>query len=257
MYRLLFIRVMLMPLLQKMTKDDISQIAFNRLSKITGFFVLLIFPLAMVGMLMPSQMIAEGDSMATAANISLFQLAIVGETLVFLVEIVVVVLLYRLFESVNKTLSLIAAAARFAMTVIQGVNVVFYLLVLEVLTNSDYVSAFGAEQTALLSSLFLQGHQFGVYVWGIFFGLHLIFLGLVVYKSGFLPKILGVLLMAGSLGYLAESYCHFLLPENSVIFAIVLPLLIVSALGELVFGLWLLIKGVSLPANQAAEGDIL
>jgi hypothetical protein len=233
----------------------------KKLSKITGFLLFLMVLLAPFSMLiMPSLLIAEGDAMTTASNIldnlSLFQLAIVINTLIFLIEIVVVVLLYRLFESVNKTLSLIAAAARFSMTVIQGINVLFYLIVLEVLTNPDYVSVFGAEQTAMLSSLFLQGQAIGVYVWGIFFGFHLIILGILVFKSGFFPKILGMLLMAASLGYLAESYSYILLPGNSAASTVVTLLLIISAVGELAFTIWLL-KGVNIPTHQVVEGGVL
>ena len=233
----------------------------KRLSRIAGFLMLLMILIAPASMLlMPSLLIGGGDAMTTAANILdnqfLFQIAIVGITLIFLIEIVVVVLLYRLFESVNKTLSLIAAAARLSMTVIQGVTALFYLLVLEVLTNPEYVSAFGAEQTAALSLLFLQGNSIGVYVWGIFFGFHLIVLGFLVFKSGFFPKFLGVMLMAGSLGYLSESYAYILLPGNSAASTVVTLLLIVSALGELAFTFWLL-KGVNIPTHQVVEGDVL
>ncbi|MCX7747732.1 MAG: DUF4386 domain-containing protein [Clostridia bacterium] len=221
----------------------------NKLARITGFLYLLLAIIAPFSLMyVPSKLIVAGDATATANNILannlLFRFGMVGETVIFLIEIVIVVLLYVLFKPVNKPLSLAAAFSRSAMAVIQGVNIINSLFALELLTNTAYSTAFGTNQLNTLVSLFIKGHTYGVYIWQIFFGFHLIVLGYLAFKSGFLPKTLGILLMIGSLGYLTDSYGNILLPANVVMATIASILLVFSTIGELSFTLWLLIKGV-------------
>lgn len=229
--------------------------SLKKLSRITGFLYL---SLAIIGpfslMYVPSKIIAAGDLQATVNNIltngMLFRFGIVGETLMFLVEIAVVALLYRLFKSVNKPLATIAAFSRLAMTVIQGINIMNYLFVLELLNNPTYAKTFETGQLNALVSLFLKGHELGNYTWQVFFGFHLLVLGYLVIKSGYMPKILGFMVMLGSSGYLIQSYGNFLLPGNALMLSAASIGLIVSTVGELSFTLWLLIKGVKEPLSK-------
>jgi hypothetical protein len=174
------------------------------------------------------------------ASEGLFRLGIVSDSLVLLIEVAVVVLLYVLLKPVSKTLSLIAAFARLAMTVVQGVNLLNHLVPLLLLSGAGYLSVFEPDQLHALVSLFLDAHENVVHIWGLFFALHLFFLGYVVYRSGYIPKILGVLLVVASVCYLVQSFGNILAPKYAEIFAWVGYLSII----ELAFPLWLVIKGV-------------
>jgi hypothetical protein len=222
--------------------------SLNKQARITGFLYLLLALIAPFSLMyVPSKIIVAGDAAATANNILannlLFRFGIVGESFIFLIEIVIVVLLYMLLKPVNKSLSMIAAFSRLAMAVIEGVNIINHLFVLELLNKQTY-AAFGTNQINALVLLFINGHKYGVYTWQVFFGFHLLILGYLVFESGYLPKLLGGLLMIGSLGYLADSYGNFLLPNNGFMATIASIFLVFATIGELSFTFWLLFKGV-------------
>ena len=111
--------------------------------------------------------------------------------------------------------------------------------VLLLLSGADYLTAFTVDQLQTLVPLFLDLHEHGINIAGIFWGLWLFPLGYLVFKSGFLPRILGILLMIGCFGYLIESFAAFLLPNYEVEIALF------TFWGEVLLPLWLLIKGVN------------
>ncbi|MFT5386192.1 MAG: hypothetical protein ACI8X3_001803 [Saprospiraceae bacterium] len=238
----------------KMTNPthQISQMAYARLA---GLLYLLI---AISGGFsigyMPSVIIAPGDAIATAQNIAkhqgLFRLGILGDIAVFLMEIALTVMLYRMFKSISPTLSMIAAFSRMAMGIVMGLNLFNYLIPINLMSGADYLSAFEPDQLQTLAMLFLDAHQDGVYIWGLFFALHLIALGYLIFKSGFFPKALGVLMMIGSFGYGGESIAAFTFPDNATISIVVTVLLVLAVIGELGFTFYLLIKGQAFKGNK-------
>jgi len=135
----------------------------------------------------------------------IFRLGIVSDSLIFLIEIVLTALLYVLLRPVSRTLSLGAAFARLAMAVIQGINLLPYFTALLLLSGAGYLTVFEPDQLDALALLLLNAHQYGVYIWQLFFALHLFVLGYLIFNSGYFPRILGVLVVVGSLGYLADS----------------------------------------------------
>jgi hypothetical protein len=191
----------------------------------------------------PNTLIVPGDAAITASNImaaeGLFRLGIVGASVTFLIEIVLVVMLYVLLKPVSNTLSLVAAFFRLAMTIIQGINLLNHFTALLLLSGADYLAVFKPDQLHALVLLFLNAHAYVTHIWGLFFALHLFFLGYLVYKSGYIPRILGVLLVIASLCYLIQSFGNFLVPEYEEIFALVGWVSII----EVAFPLWLVIKG--------------
>ncbi len=136
-------------------------------------------------------------------------------------------------------LSLMAAYARLAMTIVQGVNVFNLIFVSVIVGGSTFGAAFDPAQISALTSLFLETLGIGSLVWGWFFGLHLVISGYLVYKSGYLPKVIGVLLLVISAAYFIQSFGTFLLPQYTEIFTTIGLLSIV----EIVFPIWLVIKG--------------
>jgi hypothetical protein len=193
-----------------------------------------------------SSLIVPGDATATANNImaseGLFRIGFVGDSVTFLSEIVLVVMLYVLFKPVSKTLSLVAASFRLAMTVMQGTNLLNKVTVLLLLGGAGYSTVFEPDQLHALVSLFLNAYEYGALIWGTFFGLHLLVLGYLLFKSGYFPRILGVLFVFASFGYLIDSYGHLLLPQYTEIYNVVVWATVPA---EMLFALWLLIKGVN------------
>jgi hypothetical protein len=221
----------------------------NSLKKTARTAGVLYLILAVVGpfslMIAGTNLIVPGDAAATAANIaaaeSLFRWGMVGDSIIFLTEIVLSVILYMFLKSVNKTWSLVAMTSRLAMATLQGLNLLNKLLALLFAGGAGFLTAFEPDQLQALVMLSLTAYSYVQVVWGLFFGLHLMVMGYLVVKAEYIPAILGYLLMLTALGYLSDSYARLLLPAygETPIF-LVIPM----ALGELIFPLWLLIKGV-------------
>jgi hypothetical protein len=198
----------------------------------------------------PTTLVVPGDATITANNImaseGLFRLGMVSDSIIFLTEIVLTVLLYILIKPVNKTLSLVAAFSRLAMTVIQGINLLNHFIVLLLLSGAGYLTVFAPEQSQALVMLFLNAHESAVLIWGLFFGLHLLVFGYLVYKSGYLPKFLGILLLVVAFCYLIQDFGNMLFPQYKALFTSIGSL----AFLEIAFPLWLLIKGVNVEQWQ-------
>jgi len=190
-------------------------------------------------MYVPSQVLVPHDAAATATQLlaheGLFRAGIGSDAAVFLIEIVLTVLLYRMFEPVNRTLSMMSAYARLAMTVIQGANLVLHVVALRL----------AAGPQAQLALPLLEAHSDVMLVWQAFFALHCAFLGYLVYRSGYFPRVLGGLILLASAGYFSDSFGRFLVPGYGDHFGWVVAL--PAFVGELSFTLWLLIKGVKRP----------
>jgi hypothetical protein len=217
----------------------------KQISKIAGILYLLIAVIAPFSMIyVPSTLLVPGDAAGTASNIiaseGLFRLAIASDAIVVLIEIVLTVLLYVLLQPVSKPLSLIAAFSRLAMTIVQGINLINYVFVLLLVGGTSYLIGFAPDQLHALVLLFLSAHENVALIWGLFFGLHLVVLGYLVYRSSHIPKVLGILLIITSLCYFMQSFGNFLYPQDKELFTSVGFFSII----EIAFPLWLLIRGV-------------
>jgi hypothetical protein len=226
------------------SKENVNSI--QKTARIAGLLTLMIVVLAPFSMVyVPSTLIVPGDAAATANHIvaseGLFRLGIAIDSVVFLIEIVLTVLLYVLIKPVSKTLSVVAAFSRLAMTIIQGINLLNHFIVLLLLSGATYLTVLGPDQLQALVLLFLNAHESVVLIWGLFFALHLLVFGYLVYKSGYLPRFLGMLLIIVSLCYLTQSFGNILLPQYKEVFT---SIGLLSSI-EIVFPLWLLIKGVN------------
>jgi len=216
-----------------MTTDTRSTHHMARMAGVLYLALAVLGPFSI--MYVPSQILVPGDGAASMAHLlerqGLFRAGMVVDALVVLVEIVLTALLYRLFEPVHRTLSTMAAFARLAMTVLQGANIGLSLATLRLAEN-------GHPGLVLVS---MQAHADVVLVWQAFFGLHCVLLGILVHRSGFFPKALGMLLLLASTGYLSDSFGRLASPGYGDHFGwFVAPSALV---GELSFTLWLLLKG--------------
>lgn len=197
---------------------------------------------------LPTILLTEGNASATAQNIvgnqGIYKIGFVADSIVFLLEIVLTVILYGLLKKVNKSLSMVALFSRMAMGIIMGINLIVFAIPLMLLNGAGYMSSFSSEQLDSMALFALDVHQYGIYIWGLFFAVHLLILGYLVYKSGFFPKMLGLLMLIGSIGYLGESLQGMTFGDNDVVNGINGVFLLISVVGELSFTFWLLIKGI-------------
>jgi hypothetical protein len=216
----------------------------NKTARIAGLLYLILLPLGLFGiMYVPSILIVPGDAATTANNImasgSLFPLSIVSGLIVQIVNMLVVLLLYKLLKPVNKDHAVLMVIFLLVSVPITMLNALNQFAALLLLSGADYLTVFTADQLQALVPLFLDLHEHGINIAGIFWGLWLFPMGYLVYKSGFLPRILGVLLMIGCFGYVIESVTFFLFPGFDFIITQFTPI------GEILLPLWLLIKGVN------------
>jgi hypothetical protein len=215
-------------------------------ARVAGVLYLIIIVFGIFGeMFVRSNLIVPGDAAATAGKImaseGLFRAGFLADSIMFLSDVALAVLLYVLLKPVSKTLSLMAAFFRLAQTAVLALNLLNYYAALLLLNGSGYAEAFKADQLNALSYLFLDLHGHGYDLGLLLFGIHCLLLGYLIVKSHYIPKVLGVLMIAAGLTYLVGSYTRFLFPDWVTL---VSPIYVVAFVSEISFCLWLLIKGV-------------
>jgi len=216
----------------------------NRTARIAGFLYLMLVPLGIFGiMYVPSTLVVSGDAAATVSNImaqeSLFRLSIVSALLVQLINIAVVLVLYQLLKPVNKKHAALMVIFILVAASIAMLNELTQFAVLLLLSGADYLTVFPKDQLQALVLLLLDLHEQGINIASIFWGLWLFPMGYLIFKSNYIPKILGILLMIGCFGYLADFVILIFFPNFGVVISEF------TFIGELLLPLWLLIKGIN------------
>jgi len=171
------------------------------------------------------------------ANKTLFISGIFGYLITFICDIVVAWALYVLLKPVNEDLSLLTSWFRLVYAVISLVALLNLVSVFRLLNNSDYLTLFQQDQLRAKVMFFLRAFRDHWYFGLLFFGIHLLILGYLVIRSKYIPKILGILLIIAGLGYLLTTLKPYLFPGINIDFAMY------TYYGELIFMLWLLIRG--------------
>jgi hypothetical protein len=223
---------------------ELSPLFRARLAGILYLIANLPAPFALV--YLPARLIVRGDAAATANNImaseSLFRLGIVGLLFNSIANLLLVLALYQLLKVVNKSMASLMVMFVLAAVPIAMLNELNQIAVLQLLSGADYLQVFTREQLQSLAYMFLRFHSQGLSIAMIFWGLWLFPMGYLIFKSDFMPRILGILLMIGCFGYVIESFASVLGYNVSIIFF--------TSWGELLLLLWLLIKGVNVEQWQ-------
>ncbi len=229
----------------------------SRNARVAGFFYLLLTIVAPFRLLyIPGKLFVQGDATATANNIAahetMFRLGIVGDLACGVILIFLVLALFRLFREVDRTLGVL-------MVILGGVlpAAIDFLLVandaaaLMLATGADFLSVFQGAQRDALAMLFIRVHGQQVLAAEILWGVWLFPLGLLAFRSGFLPRFLGVWLIINGIAYLIESVTGLMAPQYADWVAkITFPALF----GEVAFMLWLLIRGARVRTAEPATG---
>ncbi len=230
-------------------------------ARIGGFLYLLIIlgglfaPFAVA----PSGMMLGAASLPTIAQIlasrSLYVLGGAVQLIVYACDVGVALIFYELLKPVNKTVALLAMLFRLVFVAIAGANMLNHFAPLVLLSGADFLSAFTPDQLAELALAFIRLRTFGFDIALVFFGFHCILVGYLIFRSTFLPRVLGIALAIGGVGYLASILTTAIPPAIRVhLFPyIMLP----AGIAEISLTLWLIVVGVNVlrwneQANAAA-----
>jgi hypothetical protein len=208
----------------------------------------------------PRVLIVGGDAAATADRIRgsewLLRLAVAGELISSIAFIFLGLTLYRLFKGVDQRRAMLMLVLALVSVPISLLSVVGELGALTVLSRADYLSVFGSSQLDALALVLLRLHDYGLFVAQIFWGLWLLPMGLLVFRSGFAPRIIGVLLIFNGIAYVAHTFTAVLAPQYAAMVGLVA--LLPEALGEGSLIIWLLTtKAGHKPAESRARSERL
>ncbi len=194
-----------------------------------------------------NRIIVSGDATATAANIrsleSLWRFGIAAEFFLLICAVALTLIFFVLLRPVSRDLALLAVFFNLVSVAVEAAVQLYLLGALFLLGKAEYLRAFEPEQLYALASLSVKSHSYGFGVALIFFGCVCLILGYLIFKSGFLPKALGVLMQIAGLSYLTDSFALILAPTfaNRIFPAVLVP----AFVGEASLCLWLLVKGVN------------
>lgn len=194
-----------------------------------------------------NKIMVSGDAAATAHNIAasplLWRIGITGDLIMHVCDLVLTMVYYLLLRRVNKNLAMLSVLFGLIQTAVLVANKLNLVMPLLFLGNEDYLKAFDPHQLQVLSYIAVKAHGYGFGIGLIFFGFECLIDGYLIFKSGFLPRVLGVLILIAGLCYLVNSFALILFPAVSdSIFQVVMAPIFLS---ELSMCLWLLVKGVN------------
>jgi hypothetical protein len=219
----------------------------QKIARIAAFVFLNIFILGMfTELFIRPGMIVPGDAALTVQNIAaseaLFRLSLVSDLIRQVLLMLLPLVLYQLLKPVNKNIAALMVIFALVSVPISMLNELNHFAVLLLSSGPGYLAAFKADQLNTLVMFFLELRKYGTYIPQVL-SFWVLLLGYLVFKSGFLPRILGILLMLGGFCYTTGAVLFLLFPNLD---AMILGLC--AFIGESLFYLWLLIKGVNVEA---------
>jgi hypothetical protein len=222
----------------------------NKAARIAGaVYLSMVFTAPFTLLYVPGKLIVRGDAAATANNVlaheTMFRLSIIGDLLTSVIFICLGIALYRLLSGVNKTWAMLMVAFVLVSAAVGFLDTLNNVAALILFRGADFLSVFEKAQLNALGYLFIRLHSQGIFMNELFWGLWLFPFGLLVYRSEFLPRFIGVWLMINCFGYVALCVIALLFPlYYDAAFKWAQPILF----GELAILLWLLIKGAKVPS---------
>jgi len=225
----------------------------DKAARVAGALYLLLFTAPLRLIYIPSTLFVHGNAAATASNIAahepLFRLGMASDLLTGTAVIFLTLAFYRLFKEVDQNLTvLVVILGGLMVTPIYFLNTLNDAAALLLARGTDFLSVLDKPHREALALLFLRLHHHGVVVNEIFWGLWLFPLAILVYRSRFLPRFLGVWLVINGFAYLILSFTGLLLPQyEDTVANYAFP----AQLGEVALVLWLLIRGAKVQPSPA------
>jgi hypothetical protein len=188
--------------------------------------------------------IVSGDAATSSANLlanqGLFKLGLFADSLVILFELAITAILYQMFRHVGPKTAIVALISRAGMITVMGINMLLWVMPYILLTGNN---GWDTSQQHDLVQMFFDAHATGVFVWQLFFGMHLLALGWLTMKSDVVPQLLGRGLFIGAFGYLLQGIVELTFTDVAALDYTYIALLVIVTISEISFGLWLLIRG--------------
>jgi hypothetical protein len=227
------------------------------LSRIGGVLYLIIIVIGIFGeAYVRGSIVVAGDATATAANIRslewLWRFGIAAEFILLICAVSLTLIFFVLLRPVNREIALLAVFFNLVSIAVEAVTTLNLITALFPLGDAGYLSAFTPEQLYAMASLSVRSHTYGFGVALIFFGCECLILGYLIFRSGYLPKTIGVLMQIAGLSYLINSFALILAPALA---SQLFPAILVPAfIGEASLCLWLLFKGVNIEKWKPQAG---
>lgn len=229
----------------------------NLYARTGGALYLAVIGFGIFAHVVKEKLIVAGDAAATAGNLrsmeTLWRFGIAFELLALICVTALAAVYFVLLRPVSRELNLLATFLRLIGIAVETVAALNLVAALYPLGTAAYLKAFTPEQLYALTNLALKSHNSGYTLALLFFGVTFLFHGRLIFRSWFLPRVLGLMIQVGGACYLTNSFLFFLAPSlvNSLFPWILLP----CFAAELSLALWLLFKGVNVKQwhEQARE----
>jgi hypothetical protein len=227
------------------TTNRIADQSPRKTARMAGLFYLIFILTTVLATYVRSRFIVSGDAATTANNIvssqGLFRVGFVTELVSAVFFVLAAWALYVLLKPVNKNLALLFLLLNLGGVAVECINALNLFAALQFLSGANYLNVFQTGQLQAMAMSFLNSYTSGFIIAQIFFSAWLLPLGYLVYKSRFLPKFLGILLILDFFGNLSWFLQFFLLPDYGIL---AYPGNVISFIAEISLTLWLLIMGV-------------
>ena len=227
-------------------KNSISGFSPMKYARIGGVIYLIIIIAGLFGqLLVRNALVVPGDPTETANQIMnsemLWRIGISVDLIMQICDLPLMLIFYLLLKPVNKNLALLNLLFNLIQTAVLVANKLNLLTALFLLGNATYLNTFNPDQLHTLSYIYIRLHDAGFGVGLIFFGFVCLIEGYLIFKSGYFPKAIGILMQIAGLFYLINCFTLLLAPKFLNVLVLV-PCLI----GELSLCLWLIFKGVNM-----------
>src|SRR5436190_22720497 len=222
-----------------------------------GIYLLMVLTAPFSLIYVPSKLIVRGNALATADNIlaheTMFRLSIFGDLIGHVIFICLAVALYRLLSNVNKTWALLMVSFVLVSAAVGFLNALNNIAAVILFRGGEFLDVIDKTQRDALGMLFVRLHSQGEFISEIFWGVWLFPFGLLVFRSGFLPRFLGIWLSIACFAWIALSITALFFPLHyEAAFRYLQP----AFFAELAIMLWLLIKGAKVTSSASAPAEL-
>ncbi len=229
-----------------MERDKRADFSPQVYARAGGVLYLIVIVVGFFGVFVRGSTIVSRNAAATAANIKsselLWRLGIAGDLFMLTCGVALALILYVLLRPTSRILALLAAFFGLVSLSIEAAIHIHLLQALFVLGDADYLKAFTPAQLDALAYVSVRSHAHGFGVNLIFFGCMCVVVGYLIFRSGYLPRTVGVLMQIAGVSYLTNSYALLVVPAVA---DLLFPWVLLPAfVGEASLCLWLLVKGV-------------